>query len=364
VVCYDLADGTPLWQYEEPGRHANPMGDVGPRTTPTIDGDGRLYAQGATGKVWCFEAITGALLWKVDLLELADIDQGTFEEHVPWGRSGSPLRVEDLVVLPLGGAPQSPRGTRSLVALDAASGEVRWTSGGHQISYASPVVATIGGVRQIVAVDEDFVSGTGLEDAEELWSEPWPGKSNQGANCSNPIVFPDGRVLVSKEYGGGAKMFRVERSGDRWETEVLWEDHRVLKTKFTNAVVDGGYAYAISNGTMECVDLSDGSRQWRQGRGQRVGNGHLVLVEDALVSSTEQGGIVLVERTPAEYRERGRFSAIEGKTWNPPTVFSNYVLLRNGREMALYRLPPLTPDAAASIARAARESPAAHRTDD
>lgn len=373
VVCYDLSDGSVLWQHQEDGYHSNPMGDVGPRSTPTLeaadadlDSAGKVYAQGATGTVWCLDAIQGDLLWRVSLLELAGITQKQSEEYVPWGRSGSPLRVDDLLVVPMGGAPGGPEGVHSLVALDAETGAVKWMSGTHQVSYASPVLATIDGVRQIVSVNEDTVTGTDVSTGELLWTADWPGKTNQGASCSNPIAFSDGRVLVSKEYGGGAKMLQVTRGEEGWSTEVLWEDHRVLKTKFTNAVIHGDFAYAISNGTLECVDLRDGRRQWRQGRGERVGHGHLVLVEDVLVSSTEQGGLVLVELTPEAYRELGRVSVIEGKTWNPPTIFDRYALLRNGREMALVEFQPAAIKSSdqASSGQAVHVLPVAHRSGD
>ncbi|XZE53124.1 PQQ-binding-like beta-propeller repeat protein [Planctomycetaceae bacterium SH139] len=339
VSCYELSDGQLLWHHEEPGYHSHFLGDVGPRSTPTIDAAGRVFAQGATGKVWCLDGLSGELLWRVDLLEIAGISQEESEEHVLWGRSGSPLWVDDLVIVPLGGSPQQPAGTRSLIALDAASGETRWISGEQQISYASPVLATIAGVRQVLSVNQDSVSGTAVEDGKVLWTAPWPGKSNANASCSNPLPLPGDRVLLSKEYGGGAKLLQIELLGETWQASTIWEENRLLKTKFTNAVAVDPVAYGISNGTLECVDLENGTKLWAQGRRERFGHGHLLLVEDVLLSSTDTGEIALVALDIEGYQELGRFQAIEGKTWNPPTVLSNYVLLRNGYEMALWRLP-------------------------
>lgn len=367
VSCYDAADGKLVWHHSYPSYHTHILGDTGPRSTPSIDSSGRVYAQGATGIVSCLDGLTGELRWQVDLKTLAGITQTTSERYVLWGRAASPLLIEDLVVLPLGGDSASEQGSKTLVALEADSGKIRWTSGKHQISYASPVVGTLGGVRQIVSVDEDFASGTAIEDGRVLWTHPWPGKSNTGANCSNPVIYGDDRVLLSKEYGGGAEMIRIGRKGDAFGTEVVWKDNRVLKTKFTNVVVRDSFGYALSNGTLECVDLESGDVRWRQPRRTRFGHGHVLLVDEVLLCTSEEGEVAVVRAEPTGYDELGRFSAVEGKTWNPMAVIGSRLVVRNGVEMSLWEFSPpasITTNLGASstpVARASQTAP--HKAD-
>ncbi len=71
VTCYDLADGKLIWIHEVPARHQNPLGGLGPRSTPTVV-DGKVYTQGATGIVRCNDLATGQLVWQENLLKLAD----------------------------------------------------------------------------------------------------------------------------------------------------------------------------------------------------------------------------------------------------------------------------------------------------
>jgi len=68
VTCYRLVDGQLLWNVNHHARHEETFGGVGPRSTPTIH-DGRVYAQGATGRVWCIDLPSGQVVWTVDLLE-------------------------------------------------------------------------------------------------------------------------------------------------------------------------------------------------------------------------------------------------------------------------------------------------------
>lgn len=357
VSCYDLADGRLVWHHADRGQHFHPLGGSGPRSTPTLSAAGRVYVQGATGIVRCLDSRDGTLLWRVDLLEVAGIDQTISEVSVLWGRAGSPLLVDDLVVLPLGGSEDNPQGVHSLIALDAETGATRWIGGNHQISYASPVLATLAGVRQILSVDEDAAAGYAPEDGRVLWSHPWPGSSNTSASCSNPTPIGEDSVLLSKGYGGGAMLLRLQPPQPTSEAqptlvaEPVWSNSRVLKTKFTNVCVSGDYAYGLSDGALECVHLPDGQSQWKQPRRGRYGHGHVLIVEDVLLVLSETGELATVALDPNGYRELGRFQAIEGKTWNPPAVVGNLFVVRNAQEVAVWEAAELRPDISSSGGR-------------
>ncbi|WP_164102111.1 outer membrane protein assembly factor BamB family protein [Candidatus Laterigemmans baculatus] len=369
VSCYDLSDGRLVWHHADRGQHYHALGGLGPRSTPTLSPDGRVYVQGATGIVRCLDSRDGTLLWRVDLTRLAGINQTISEVGVTWGRAASPLLVDDLVVLPLGGSEDHPEGVRSLIALDAESGETRWIGGEHQISYASPVLATLAGLRQILTVDEDAAAGHSPDDGRVLWTHPWPGSSNTNASCSNPTPVGDDAVLLSKGYGGGAMLLRLKKSPAASPTtslaeselvaEPVWTNSRVLKTKFTNVCVAGDYAYALSDGSLECVHLLDGRSQWKQPRRGRYGHGHVLIVEDVLLVLSEEGELATVALDPSSYRELGRFQAIEGKTWNPPAVVGNLLVVRNALEAAVWEVAQISApkDVIATGSRAAYGSP-------
>lgn len=57
-----------------------------------------------------------------------------------------------------------------------------------------------------------------------------------------------------------------------------------------------------------------------------------------LLIVSESGDLVLVKADPAKLVELGRITAIEGKTWNHPVLVGQYLFIRNGEEVACYRL--------------------------
>ena len=161
VTCYRVQTGEPVWTHADnarfdPAEAVSGLGDVGPRATPTIHGD-RIFTQGGTGIVNCLDARTGQGIWSHDTAEEFGATITT------WGKSGSPLVVDDLVVISVGApaddssgeaasaaGPTAPRSSynSSLVAFDIATGAVRWHAGTRQASYASPVLATLAGEQQ------------------------------------------------------------------------------------------------------------------------------------------------------------------------------------------------------------------------
>ncbi len=341
VTCYRLADGELLWINSHAARHENPMGGIGPRSTPTIR-DGLVYSQGASGWVGCFDLQTGEVVWTVDLLKLAGWDQTASEAAAPWGRASSPLIVNDLCVLSFGGPNELPSGIngRSLIALDVKTGDVVWTAGDDQLSYASPTLLTIHGTEQIVAVNESSVTGHKIATGEVLWSYPWPGQSNGGANCSQVISAGENRFLIGKGYGGGCALVQVNLNGENeFEIETVWTSSRILKTKFTHALVDGNVAYALSDGTMQAVDLETAEELWKQPRMSRSGHGQALLVEDVIVLQNEAGTVVFLDANPSEYKEILQLAALDARTWNIPTIAGRHLLVRNDQEAVCYLLP-------------------------
>jgi outer membrane protein assembly factor BamB len=334
VTCYEITSGKLVWSHATRTRHQTLPGGVGPRSTPAIHG-GYVYALGATGEFVCLDGTNGKLVWRTNLLERYKVPPGTDELGVGWGRSNSPLVVDDLVIVPAGGPAAGP--WVSLAAFHRKTGELAWEAGNQQVSFSSPTLATLAGKKQVVCIFEKSVAGHELETGKQLWSFDWPGNSTQDANVSQPMPIDEDKLLLSKGYSRGAALIRLaQKSPMEFSVDEVWRDPTILKTKFTNVVVYQGHAYGLSDGIMECVELATGRRQWKKGR---YGQGQILGVADLILIQAESGEVAMVSATPSGFNELGRFQAIDGKTWNNLCLYGNRLLTRNSEEAACYELP-------------------------
>lgn len=340
VVCYELATGREKWRTRFPGRHTEPMGGTGPRSTPTWQ-DGKLWIQTAVGIAACLDASQGTIEWQKDLLREGFASQSESEQSIKWGRSGSPLLVQSsgqlLVIYPLGGKPDTDQ-SGSLIAMDASSGEVKWKGGAAQIAYGSPMLMKLAGVEQIVAIHEGIVAGHSVETGDVLWSSPWESHSNADACSSSPVDCSSDRILLGKGYAAGSKLIRIGKSQTdgpaSWSAEDVWANHRILKTKLTNAIYHSDRLYGLSDGILECVEPETGKRIWRGGR---YGQGQLLVVNNRLMVTSEDGRLILVE--PDQGKELHAIDVLDGVTWNYPAVAGPFILMRNGSEMVCFFFP-------------------------
>jgi outer membrane protein assembly factor BamB len=334
VACYNVRTGRLEWSHGTATRHETTPGGVGPRSTPTIDG-GKVFALGATGRLCCLDGATGRGLWEKDLLAEFGVTPEEELAAVAWGRAASPLVIGRRVIVPAGGMRDGH--PVSLAAFDVRDGHLVWQAGQRQISYSSPALATLAGVRQVLIVNEDAASGHDPETGRVLWEQPWPGCSYRDPNCSQAVAVPPDGVFLSKGYAQGSMLLRlVPRPGGDFAAEVVWQNPKLMRTKFANVTLRDGRAYGLSDGILECIDLESGQRVWKDGR---YHHGQLLRVGDVLVLMSEAGEIVLVEATPERPNHvLGRFQALEGMCWNTIALAGRYLLVRNAAEAACYEV--------------------------
>lgn len=320
LAAYDAASGKEIWKSGWPGEYKSFTGGNGPRSTPAVR-DGRLYVSGALGELRAHDALSGRLLWRKDLRE----EQG---ETVRWGNAWSPLPDSDsLFVLP------NARGA-SVAAVKPSTGETVWRALNDEQAYTTPVIADLGGRRQLLVVTAERVAGLNPADGSLLWSYPW--KTDHGINVAQPIVSEGRHVLLSAGYGHGSVLLEVNCADGACRPDKVWEN-RNLKSKFNSPVLWKGHVYGLDEGILTCIELSTGARKWKGGR---YGYGQLILASAHLVITTEQGDVALVEASPEAWREKARFPALEGKTWNMPALSGGVLYVRNEKEMAAFRIAP------------------------
>lgn len=318
VVCYNVATGAPIWSHTNQSRYATTIAGEGPRATPTIWSN-RVYSMGGAGVLNCLDLETGRVLWHTNTI-------AAHGAKVPeWGVACSPLVTDHAVFATVGGR------NSSMVAYDKITGAVLWQSGNDDVHWSSPIRAILDGVPQILIFSEN-VSSYDEQSGKVLWQYPW---RNPYPHVSVPLILASNRVLVSQGYGTGSELLQISREESRWRASRIWKSIR-MKSKFGVLILLDGFVYGLDDGALACIDAETGELNWK---GDRYGHGQMMLVGDLILLMAESGDVVLLEPSPNEQRELARFKVFSEKTWNPPALAGDLLLVRNDRQAACLQLP-------------------------
>jgi hypothetical protein len=191
------------------------------------------------------------------------------------------------------------------------------------------------GGNQILLMSSQGVTAVAAADGKPLWKYEW----RTSERIVQPAVLADGDLIISGGDNSGIRRVALKPGQDGWTLEQRWESN-ALKPYFNDFVIHDGHAYGFDGAILACVDLADGKRKWKGGR---YGHGQMVLLRDQslLLVLSEEGEIALVKADPGQFTELARMRAIEGKTWNHPALAGDRLYVRNGEQMAAFRLPRL-----------------------
>jgi outer membrane protein assembly factor BamB len=330
VLCLDARTGKRLWRTDYGARFKNGYGD-GPRGTPTVDGE-LVYGIGGQGDLVCLKIGDGTRVWEKNLKR--DLSGQMMSG---WGYTESPLVDGDKVICSPGGA------KGSLAALNKKTGDVLWRSKDltEKATYSSPVVATIGGVRQYVQTvsaggkeSVGGVAGVAADDGRKLWEYERPGFRT--AFIPTPVVHDDS-VYITGGYGAGCDLIQIRADNGKFEAEKVYGENKDMQNHHGGVVLVGDYVYGRSDkGGWTCQEFKTGKVVWNENR--KLEKGSLTCVDGMLYLYGEKSGTcVLIEASPTGWKEHGRFSiprqtnirSGSGGIWTHPVVANGRLYLRD-----------------------------------
>jgi outer membrane protein assembly factor BamB len=353
--CVKADTGAALWKFDYATNYRDKYGyNGGPRCCPVIDDD-RVYLHGAEGMLHCLAVADGKRLWKVDTASEFGVVQNFF------GVGSTPVVEGDLLIVQVGGSPAGSdkldfadlKGNGSgVVAFDKRTGKVVYKITDELASYASPVLATIGGRRWCFVLARGGLIGFEPKSGKVQFHLPWRAPDLESVNASNPVVVGD-QVFISECYGPGSALLKVKPGG----YEVVWSDakkklrDKALMCHWMTPIYHDGYLYGCSgrhsvDAQLRCVELATGKVMWSEPRLTRTS---LLMIDGHFVVQTEVGPLLLVKVNPKQYDEMSEWSVREvGKKddlidypcWAAPVVSDGRMYLRGPDRLVCLEIIP------------------------
>ena len=347
LVALDEETGAVLWTHEwaTSYRMLQASYAIGPRATPTVDGD-RVYAVGASGALRCVDAASGELIWSRNYIDDYDTSVAT------WGVASAPLVDGDRLIAIVGGEPDA-----LVVAFDKRTGAELWRAVEvvGEMGYGQPVIYEAGGVRQLIVWHAAALASLDPETGETHWEEPW----EVGAGMSVATPVRDGDYLLVSQFYYGSMMMRLDT--DRPSASVLWkgasrsempDETDGLHALITTPIVAAGHVYGVgSYGELRGLDARTGERLWMSDRmtvQARWGTAYMVRQGGRYFVSNDEGYLIIARFTPEGYVEVDRTMLLEATShsgygpqrrfdrlvnWSHPAFANRHVVQRNDNEV-------------------------------
>ncbi len=362
LLALDEETGEVLWTHEWTTTYRMLMFTyaTGPRATPTVDGD-RVYVTGATGRIFCLNTETGAVIWNKDTV-------AEYDTNIPvWGTSSAALIDGDHAIFLVGGEPDA-----LVMAFDKYTGDEVWRAveSRTEMGYNQPLIIEAGGARQLIVWHPLGLTSLDPVTGAVYWHEPFEGR----ANMTVADAVRSGSYLFVSGFYTGSMMMRLDL--DRPAASAIWKDgtNRIrengievaeatgLHSVMTTPLVVGDYIYGIgSHGQVRGLLAETGERIW-EAEGlttrNRWGSAYFVQHEDRYFVYNENGDLIIAQFTPEGYVEldrthllnptsrsgyggsragsRSRFSHGQSDrlvVWAHPAFANRHIVLRNDEEI-------------------------------
>jgi outer membrane protein assembly factor BamB len=322
VVCLSTKDGRELWTYDAAPSYVDLQRQgAGPRSTPTYH-DGKVYCLFAQGELFCLTT-DGKLVWQKDIFK----DTGAVrpvQRYFYFGVSFSPLIEGDLLIVQPGGDKNN-----SVAAFHKDTGKLVWSAGSDPIGYASPIMITAHGTRQLVCPTGTSYLGIDTAKGTVLWRYAFG--NDFRTNCASP-VWSDNLLFASAAYGTGSAVVDIVKAPDgTWSVQEKWRNRKAMQNLFATSIVVDKKIYGCSGDLhaffLRCLDLETGKMHWEERLPDRV---HLLAVDGRMLVWGERGNLGFFEPNPTGYEVKGEVpNLLTFKSWAVPALASGRLYVRD-----------------------------------
>ena len=316
LIAVNVENGKEKWSQKIGPLLKNNWGD-GPRGTPTVDGD-FVYAMNGQGYLICVQKSDGKVIWETTMKKFGGRKPG-------WGYCESVLIDGENLICTPGGK------EGALIALNKTNGELIWQSKDFTegAQYASVILAEHAGKKQYIQLTQKKLVGVDAATGDVLWTSNWSGRT---AVIPTPI-FHQGYVYITSGYGVGCKLVKLDEKQKPSDVYV----NKVMKNHHGGVILLGDHLFGYSDGPgWVCQNFLSGEQVWNNKKD--LGKGSLTYAEGHFYCLDRgKGTVALVEASKEKWIEKGRFTLKpqstkrkpSGKIWTHPVVANGKLYLRD-----------------------------------
>jgi outer membrane protein assembly factor BamB len=321
LFCLDAATGEVRWKSAYPADYVvkGPSEThPGPRSSPVITG-GKVCTLGVGGILSCFDAATGLILWQKqstnDYLGIQYRVESAMSPIVEGGRC----------IVHVG-----PSTNGAIISFDLASGAPKWKWDGDGPANSSPVIATLGGRKQLVIFTVKWLAGLDLADGKLLWQVPF--EATQGNNAT-PVLA--GTTVVYAGQGKGMLAVNIVPQDGSFTATPLWSAPQ-FGGRYTSPVLKDGCLYGSYSGHLFCANAQTGAGIWDEAA--NLGDTAVLVDAGPVMFALGARGQLVAFKPGTQYTPLARYTVATTETWAHPVVAGNRIFVKDNETVALWSL--------------------------
>lgn len=332
--CFDLRTGKELWRrwYRVPLKRNHGFS----RTIPAISQDGKVVTVGPDGHVMCCDAITGKLLWTMDMKK-------RFATEIPfWYVGQCPLIHDNELVL-------APAGTDTLmIGVNVETGAIRWATPNTnklKMSHSSIMAMTINQKPTLVYAGIGGVCGVSADESDRgrlLWfCNQW----QPSVIAPSPVQLKNNLIFLVAGYGAGGALLQLDHQGNTWTAKVIdqykadkgMSSEQQTPIVYKNSIItilpkDGG-------GMRERLSIYQPDNLhkavWNSASDERFGLGPYIIIDNKLFALKEDGVLFVYEIAQNTMKLLKKQIVIHdgADAWGPMAYADGLLLLRDAKQI-------------------------------
>lgn len=328
LLCLDAITGKELWKSALPIAYemhkAATAHGKGPKSTPVLSRV-NICTLGITGVLSCHDVRTGKLKWRKEF-------SGQYPKTSPlYGTSMSPIVDGNLVFAHVGGPDKG-----ALTAFDLETGAVRWSNELDGPAYASPILVTLAGIRQLATFTQKYFVGVDIRDGKLLWTVP--AKSAYDENSVTAVSYKDTLIFAREEQGLIA--IRLEKREDKIVAQEVWNNKDNM-LYLSSPVLESNLLFgfsALKKGQFFALDAGTGKTLW-QGAGRTAESAAILnLGGKDLLLLTNDAKLIVLPINSKEYAPTAQYTVADSETWAHPVVIGNRILIKDQTSLRSYSM--------------------------
>jgi outer membrane protein assembly factor BamB len=329
--CYALVDGKELWRrgYNVKIKRNHGMS----RTIPAVN-DKYVVTMGPRCQVMCSDAITGDLIWGMDLVR-------DFKAVEPlWYTGQCPIIDNNIAVLAVGGKVL-------MMGVDCATGKVLWQTPNPdslKMSHSSVVPMTLAGRKMYVYNALGGLCGISAEETDRgrlLWKTKDFEKS---VIAPSPVFVGQNRVFVTAGYSAGSALFNVNGDGINFSVNTLqvYKPSEGMSSEQQTPIYKDGYVFNIQtkdagptrNQFICCAPENFKNILWTSAASDRFGMGPYIVADGKFYILNDEGEMTIARFSTSKFEVLDKAKIIDGNdAWGPLALADGLVILRDSKKM-------------------------------